>query len=180
MKTRFVQSAGVALLAAAALVLSGCAAEPTEESGNGSTPETTEAAPVTQAECEGVWTVAEFGDLEAENVSTCVDTDEAITASEAFVSAGIELSESTAFAGAICRVDGQPAADVELEYEGETHVEDCENMGPMWAYWGLFVDTGAGWEYAMEGAATQEVEPGQAVAFVWQFGDTTEPTLPAA
>lgn len=51
---------------------------------------------------------------------------------------------------------------------------------PMWAYWGLIVDTNAGWDYAMEGAASREVEPGQAVAFVWQFGDNTEPTLPTA
>lgn len=173
MKTRFVQRAGI-LLAAAVFALSGCAAGPADgpKSGN------TGSGATTQAECEGVWTVAEFGDLKAENLGVCVDTDKTITAAEAFDKAGIGLSESTAFAGAICRVGGQPAADTKLEYKGETHVEDCKSMGPMWAYWGLFVDTGEGWGYAMNGAATQELGPGQAVAFVWQFGDTSEPVLP--
>lgn len=162
---------GLIAIAALALAVSGCAAE--------SATETTAPAGETAAtECTGVQVVVDFGELRGESTTECVETDAALTAAEAFADAGVELSESEAFAGAICRVDGLPAANTELEYEGETRSEDCVTMGPVWAYWGLFIDTGDGWGYAQEGASSQQVKPGEAIAFAWQFGDTTEPRLP--
>lgn len=168
----------VAIVLGAALALSGCASGTSTEAASSaaSTPTTAPAA----GECAGVQVVVDFGELGGDALDECVETDQTLTAAEAFAEAGIELSESEAFAGAVCRVAGAPAADTELEFEGETYREDCVNMGPVWAYWGLFIDTGDGWGYAQEGASTQQLEPGQGIAFAWQFGDTTEPRLPEA
>ncbi|CAG7610076.1 hypothetical protein ACFPZL_08815 [Leucobacter soli] len=162
-----------ALLAAAALTLTGCV---------GVESEVPAAAPedsATSEVCAGVETVVDFGELGGAPETGCAETDAAITAAEAFQQAGVELEGVAAsdqfFA---CRVAGAPAADQELEYEGEGYTADCAGFGPAWAWWGLFVDTGEGWAFAQEGAETQQVEPGQRVAFAWQFGDTTEPRLP--
>lgn len=181
MKKRLVATAALV----AALVLSGCSANGSDANGNDASANdandaNTGANPSTSvSECAGIEVVVDFGALNEPAVQHCLDTDIAVTAAQAFIDTGVELSESQAFAGAICRVDGHPAESVALEYDGETYTEDCVNMGPVWAYWGLFIDTGEGWGYAQEGAASQHVEPGEAIAFAWQFGDTTEPRLPA-
>ncbi|MGK0714782.1 hypothetical protein [Leucobacter sp. W1153] len=162
---------------AAALVLAGCAAESAPAPSESDSSATSVPG---AAECTGVSVVVEFGSLEAEPITECADVSEPITAVQAFEAAGVELTEGQAYPGSICRVEGEPAADRELSYSGERYTENCSAMGPVWAYWGLFVDLGAGWEYAQEGAATQLVEPGQGIAFAWQFGDTTDPQIPAA
>ncbi len=179
---RLARIVGAAALLTVSLALAGCTSGgSTDESANGTTSpsatQTTDAAEST--ECAGVRVVVEFGELGDEPVDACADTDEAITAAEAFSLAGVELTEGQAYAGSICRVEGEPAAGAELSYEAETYTEECTAMGPVWAYWGLFVDQGDGWAYAQEGASTQLLEPGQGVAFAWQFGDTSEPQLPA-
>ena len=161
------------VLAAAAvlgLTLTGCTPE---ARGQDETP------PVgTAAQCTGIEVIVDFGELHDEHYSGCLETDEVLTAAEVFADSQIELTENSTIAGAICRVQGWPKADETLEYDGETYVETCEEMGPVWAYWGLFINSGDAWEYAQEGAATQEVKPGEGIAFSWQFGDTTEPRLP--
>lgn len=173
---RLLRPAGAAVLLAAALTMASCAAEPVVESAAPSDA----SAPSNGAVCEGVRVVVDFGELGEPGLDACADTDETVTALEAFNLAGVTLTEGEAFPGSICRIDGAPAADLELSYSGETHTEDCVNMGPVWAYWGLFLDAGTGWEYAQKGVAEQPVEPGQSIAFAWQFGDTAEPQLPTA
>ena len=169
-------SLAMATLAVLTLVLSGCAS-----SGNAGPVEADAAAQTTttQSECTGVWAQVDF---EAESNASCVDAVGPITALQAFESANFALEPvSTSDQFFACRIDGLPAAGETLEYNGETYTPDCSDFGPMWAYWGLYVDAGNGWEYALEGAGTQLMQPGQAVAFVWQFGDTeAEPTLPHA
>lgn len=163
----------------AALALSGCAAGENGATSAGAGDGSAGAGSITNvSDCAGIEVVVDFGALNEPTVRHCLDTDTAVTAAQAFIETGVELSESQAFAGAICRVDGYPADGVVLEYDGDSYTEDCVNMGPVWAYWGLFIDTGEGWGYAQEGAASQNVEPGEAIAFAWQFGDTAEPRLP--
>ena len=168
---------GALAILGSSLALAGCGTQTTAAPAASDSTATSEPAAV---ECAGVVVVVEFGGLDAHAISECAETSEPVTALQAFERAGVELTEGQAFPGSICRVEGAPAADLELSYLGETYTEGCSSMGPVWAYWGLFVDQGAGWEYAQEGAATQQVEPGQGIAFAWQFGDTTEPLLPAA
>ena len=168
---------GAVALLGASFVLMGCGAETAAVPADSET--TSTSAPAIE-ECAGITVVVEFGSLDTEGIVECADTSEPITAVQAFELVSVELTEGQAFPGSICRVDEAPAADLELSYSGQTYTEDCTAMGPVWAYWGLFVDLGNGWEYAQSGAATQVVEPGQGIAFSWQFGDTTEPQLPAA
>lgn len=168
---------GAVALLGASLALTGCGAGSAGVTADSEPTSTT--GPATE-ECAGVSVVVEFGSLDIDGITECVDPGEPITAVQAFELASVELTEGQAFAGSICRVGGAPAADLQLSYSGQSYTEDCTAMGPVWAYWGLFVDLGNGWEYAQEGAATQQVEPGQGIAFSWQFGDTTEPQLPAA
>lgn len=175
--TRFARITAVCAFGAAALMLAGCATTPAAD------PAVSESAavstPAAATECAGVRVVVEFGELGGDPIDACADTSTEITAVEAFQLAGVELTEGQAHPGAICRVEGEPGADVELSYNGEVYVEDCAALGPVWAYWGLFVDSGEGWSYAEEGAATQPVAPGEGVAFAWQFGDTAEAQLPS-
>lgn len=171
MKT--IARAGIALFAAAGLVLSGCSAQ------GGSAPEPADTridtSDLKRADCDGVWAQIDF---EADMLTTCVDAERPITALEAFEQAGFELEGvKTSDQFFACRIEGRPAAE-KLEYEGESYTPDCADFGPEWAWWGLFIDTGSGWEFAMEGASTQQVGPGEAIGFVWQFGDTSEPVLP--
>lgn len=168
---------GAIALLGSSLALAGCGAETTAVPGAA---DSTASSGAPDEQCAGVAVVVEFGGLDADAISECAEISEPVTALQAFERAGVELTEGQAFPGSICRVEGAPAADLELSYLGETYTEGCSSMGPAWAYWGLFVDQGAGWEYAQEGAATQQVEPGQGIAFAWQFGDTTEPQLPTA
>lgn len=176
---------------ALALVVSGCTTgQGGADSGSPST-ETTAPGASTQnsgngaAECSGVRVVVDYGDLdEASDASGwedhCIDTDEPVTAIAAFEAAHVELEGvTTSDAFFACRIGGEPAADRTLEFDGETYTSgSCDDFGPIWAWWGLFADTGNGWEFAQEGAETLEVAPGEAVAFAFQFGDTTETRLP--
>lgn len=174
MKT--LKKAGIALLAAAALALAGCASE---SAGENTQTAPAPAAATTQAECEGVWTVVDFGALEADTVTACVETEKAITAIEAFEQAGFELEGvKTSDMFFACRIEGEPAADEPIEYSDASYTADCNDFGPEWAFWGLYIDTDGQWDFASEGAETQLVEPGQAVAFAWQFGEGSGTRLP--
>ena len=175
--TRFARSAAATGLAAALLMLVGCAPAPADDPA---APEAVESgSPATEGDCAGVRVVVEFGALGGDPIDACAETSTEITAVEAFQLAGVQLTEGQAYPGAICRVAGEPEADAELSYNGESDVEECAALGPVWAYWGLFVDSGEGWSYAEEGAATQSLAPGEGVAFAWQFGDTAEALLPS-
>lgn len=174
MNIRFPKTAGIALLAVAALAATGC---------SGGSPVSDPPATATDTPvlvCEGVRVVVDPGDLEGAAVDTCLEVDAPLTAIDAFQQAGVDLEGvSTSDMFFACRIDGQPEAGITLEYDGETYSSgDCADFGPVWAWWGLFADAGAGWEFAQEGAESLEVAPGEAVAFAFQFGDTIEPRLP--
>ncbi len=65
--------------------------------------------------------------------------------------------------GAICRVDGAPGDD------------QCVNMPPAHAYWGLFwADGSGGWAYSSQGVDSLNVPNGGSVAFAWQNGGGTD------
>jgi hypothetical protein len=67
----------------------------------------------------------------------------------------------------ICRVDDQPAPDV----------ESCDTL-PADAYWALWVkDADGEWGYAEEGVATLQLEAGQSVGLVYTEGTDSVPPL---
>lgn len=167
--------AGIALLAAV-FAITGCAAG----GGAASEPAAGTGAAETSEACAGVRVVVDPGELDGPAVDDCVPADAPLTAVEAFEAADVDLvGVSTSDSFFACRVAGLPAADEALEYEGESYTPgDCADFGPIWAWWGLFEDSGSDWEFAQEGADTLEIAPGGAVAFAFQLGDTTETRLP--
>ncbi|KRC62363.1 hypothetical protein ASE14_00490 [Agromyces sp. Root81] len=173
-----VRSPLLSVLFVGVLALSGCAAStpaPTAES----TP-----APATAAaasDCDGVGVVVDFGTLDGEGVSACVDATSDIAASSALDEAGVSTEGSVEWGDQIvCRVNERPAVDETVEVEGEaSFVESCQSMPPAYAYWALWVKPAADaeWEYAQEGLGTLQLEPGQSVGLVYTTG--TETPTPA-
>jgi hypothetical protein len=78
---------------------------------------------------------------------------------DALVGAGFSIEAVTTTPGMLCRIDGLPAPG------DETCVDDPP-ADFYWAYWS--VESGR-WEYAIEGAATSEPEPGSVEG--WSFVD---------
>lgn len=172
----FAALGALALLAA----LSGCATTgAATDSGAGSTAPATAAAEADAAtlDCAGVTVVVDFGTLDADSVTECVDATEATAASEALASAGVTTTGSAEYGDQIvCRVNDRPAADETVEVEGqESFTESCASMPPAYAYWALWVrdSAGADWKYAQEGLGTLEAQPGQSVGLVYTTGIET-------
>ncbi len=138
----------VRVLAALALAVAGVAFVPT---------------PATAAYCSnnGVHVVVDFGALGGGVRTGCARTAARITADRAFPAAGFQLSYVSKYPGAVCRVSGKPASD------------QCVEMPPRDAYWGLFASHGGGWAYAQAGVGSTRLEPGDSVAFVWQDNGST-------
>ena len=167
----------ISLLLVGVLALSGCAATtsaPTAEP-------TAEASAEAGADCDGVTVTVDFGSLDAEGASECVDAASAIAATAALDEAGVTTEGSVEWGDAIvCRVNERPGPDETVEVAGEaSFVESCQSMPPAYAYWALWVKptAGAEWEYAQEGLGTLELEPGQSVGLVYTTG--TETPTPA-
>lgn len=169
-------SVGIAVLwVFTCLTLAGCATAESDTSGHPLHP----VSVIDKEQCEGVYALVDFGGLGMPAWAACVPLETSLTAIEVLHEAGIALEEGDAFPGSVCRVMGKPESDRELRFDGESYFEDCATLGPMWAYWALLHDPGTGWQYAAEGVGTQRVYPGESLAFVWQFGDTSLPRLPA-
>lgn len=151
----------IAITAIGLLLLAGCSSE-----GTVSVP----------AACEGVEVKVNFGILNQDPISNCVEvTESEILASDALAASGIELEGTLTYPDAIvCRVNGLPSATEPIEVEGqEPHLESCADMPPAFAYWALWVvnDSEIGWEYAMEGASTLKLKPGQSIGLAFASGE---------
>ena len=177
--TRTFAALGALVLLAA---LSGCATTDSGSGlGSGASAAATATAPaeadVSASECAGVNVVVDFGTLDADTVTDCVDATAAIAASAALTTTGITTEGSVEYGDAIvCRVNDRPAADETVVVDGqESFTETCASMPPAYAYWALWVKAtpDADWDYAMEGLGTLEVEPGQSLGLVYTTGTET-------
>jgi ABC-type Fe3+-hydroxamate transport system substrate-binding protein len=161
------KTAAPILIAAAALLLAGCASSaPVVES----TP-----APTNAGACEQVAVVVDFGPLDEPSVAACA---EAGLATDILAASGI-TTEGTVDYGdqVICRVNGEPSADTTVTIDGAApFVETCQTLNAA-AYWALWVkNTPDGeWEYAQEGATSLELEDGQSVGLVYTPGTESVP-----
>lgn len=140
-------------LAAVLVVLAGCApAAPT------ATPE--------PAACD-VQVVINFGPLEEPGVEACAGEG---AATDILAAAGVQTEGTVDYGDqVICRVNGRPSADEQIELEGVApFVEPCVTFNDF-AYWALWVknDADAEWEYAQEGVTTLELSAGQAIGLVY-------------
>ena len=117
--------------------------------------------------------VVETGDLEVDDGpagSTCIDTDEAIAASDAVAEAGLTLEGTDEYGDqVVCRVNGVPAEDFALTAEdGSEYFETCASMPAAFAYWSLWVQPADGeWAYAEEGLSTLQLEPGESLGLLF-------------
>jgi hypothetical protein len=156
--------------------LSGCATADSG-AGAGSTTSATAEAESSTENCAGVNVVVDFGTLEADSVTQCVDASATTAASVALTTTGVTTAGSVEYGDQIvCRVNDRPAADETVVVEGqESFTESCASMPPAYAYWALWVKAtpDADWEYAQEGLGTLEVEPGQSVGLVYTTGTET-------
>lgn len=177
----------LSLLLVGALALSGCAAAaptPTADPTAAATAEAnadTGAGAGAGADCDGIGVVVDFGTLDPDGASVCVDADGATAATAALEEAGVTTEGSVEWGDAIvCRVNDRPGPDETVDVEGEaSFVESCQSMPPAYAYWALWMKSSADaeWEYAQEGLGTLELEPGQTVGLVYTTG--TETPTPA-
>ncbi|MEU1971157.1 hypothetical protein ABZ477_05865 [Microbacterium sp. NPDC019599] len=163
--------------AALLLALAACTATPSPE------PTPTQAT-AGAGECAGVTVVVDASALELEDgdpsQETCIQTDDAIAASDALDQADV-TTEGTVDYGdqVVCRVNGVPAEDVALpQPDGSDYFEACEGMPAAFAYWSLWVQPEGGeWEYAQEGLSTLQLQPGESLALLFSLnGDPGAPS----
>lgn len=161
------RSTAIALsLAALALTMSGCAPAP---------------APSPTASCSpstGVSVVVNFsGVFDASDISTCAPlTSGTETVADALAAVGVTTEGTVKYGDqVVCRVNSLPAADKPFIVPGhDPYTEPCKDMAPEYAYWALWVKSGAGaWDYAAEGVATQKVAPGDSIGLVFTTGGAT-------
>ncbi|MET0779899.1 MAG: hypothetical protein ABWY26_04860 [Microbacterium sp.] len=170
-----------AAAAALLLALAACTATPAPQTSASDTPASAPSAEA--AECAGVRVVVETGDLDVPDGpagSTCIDTDEAIAASDAVAEAGLTLEGTDEYGDqVICRVNGVPAEDFALTAEdGSEYLETCASMPAAFAYWSLWVQPAGGeWAYAEEGVSTLQLEPGESLGLLFTLnGEPAAPT----
>lgn len=169
-------AAVAALMAALAACAPTAAPAPTTSSSTGASAEV--------AECAGVRVVVETGDLAVEDGPagvTCIDTTEAIAASDALTEAGLTTEGTDQYGDqVVCRVNGVPAEDFALTAEdGSEYFETCASMPAAFAYWSLWVQPAGGeWAYAEEGLSTLQLEPGESLELLFTLNG--EPAAPSA
>lgn len=180
-----IRTAAASSLAAAGLLLAlaACSAPATTQPTT-SAPASTAAASSSAASgpCAGVKVIVDSGALKqaAADTSVCVPVSAATPAAKVLDEAKVKTVGTTQYpTELVCRVNGVPAADLEITHKGGTYKEECAGMPAAFAYWSLWVKPDAGaWEYAQEGLATLQVSPGQSLELL--FTVDGEPAAPAA
>ncbi|PNI09120.1 hypothetical protein CXX84_07250 [Arthrobacter sp. AFG7.2] len=188
------RTAAASSLAAAGLLfsLAACSAPATQPAA--SEPASTAAATSTAAAsssaapstsdgpCDGVKVIVDSGALKeaAADTSVCVDVDEPTVAADVLKEANIKTEGTEQYpTELVCRVNGVPAADLDITHKAGTYREECKGMPAAFAYWSLWTKPAAGdWAYAQEGLATLKVSPGESLELL--FTVDGEPAAPAA
>jgi hypothetical protein len=126
--------------------------------------------------------IVDSGSLQqsAADASVCVPVDAPTAASKVLEDAMVKTEGTTQYpTELVCRVNGVPAADLDITHKGGTYREECKGMPAAFAYWSLWTKPASGpWEYAQEGLATLQVSPGQSLELL--FTVDGEPAAPAA
>ncbi|WP_454699541.1 hypothetical protein [Arthrobacter humicola] len=180
-----IRTAAASSLAAAGLLfaLAACSA-PAATQPTTSAPASTAAASSSAAAgpCTGVKVIVDSGSLKqaAADTSVCVPVDAPTAASKVLEEAKVKTGGTTQYPKElVCRVNGVPAADLDITHKGGTYREDCSKMPAAFAYWALWVKPATGdWAYAQEGLATLQVSPGQSLELL--FTVDGEPAAPKA
>ncbi|MCU1515324.1 MAG: hypothetical protein JWQ75_45 [Pseudarthrobacter sp.] len=180
-----IRTAAASSLAAAGLLftLAACST-PAATQPTTSAPATTATASASAASgpCAGVKVIVDSGALkqDAADTSVCVPADAKTAASKVLEEAKVKTVGTTQYpTDLVCRVNGVPAADLEITHKGGTYKEECAGMPAAFAYWSLWVKPATGdWAYAQEGLATLQVSPGESLELLYTVDG--EPAAPAA
>lgn len=130
-------------------------------------------------EGEGTTVVVDATALGGDVIVRCAPGTDKRTGFETLEAAGFEY-ESTTGSGmsAVCRLEGRPAADEELDIDGKSgYSESCSGMPPAEAYWSYWrADDGAKWGFSQKGPQAQQ----KSTDFeAWTFALNATPDEPA-
>ncbi|GAA1790140.1 hypothetical protein GCM10009712_41780 [Pseudarthrobacter sulfonivorans] len=180
-----IRTAAASTLAAAGLLLTLAACStPAATQPTTSAPASTAAASSSAAAgpCAGVKVIVDSGSLKqsAADKSVCVPVTAATPASKVLDEAKVKTEGTTQYpTELVCRVNGVPAADLDITHKGGTYREECSKMPAAFAYWSLWTKPATGdWAYAQEGLATLQVNPGESLELLYTVDG--EPAAPAA
>jgi hypothetical protein len=181
--TKIRTAAASSLAAAGLLIALAACSSPAPTQPPTSAPATTAAASSSASEpCAGVKVIVDSGSLKqaAADTSVCVPVDAATPASKVLDEAKVKTVGTTQYpTELVCRVNGVPAADLDIKHKGGTYREECKGMPAAFAYWALWVKPATGdWAYAQEGLATLKVSPGESLELLYTVDGA--PTAPAA
>jgi hypothetical protein len=179
-----IRTAAASSLAAAGLLLAlaACSAPATSQpaTSESASPATTSSSAA--GPCTGVKVIVDSGSLKqaAADKSVCVPVDAKTPASKVLEEADVKTVGTTQYPNElVCRVNGVPAADLEIVHKGGTYKEECTGMPAAFAYWSLWVKPASGdWAYAQEGLATLQVSPGESLELLYAVDG--EPATPKA
>lgn len=180
-----IRTAAASSLAAAGLLftLAACST-PAATQPTTSAPDNTATASSSAAAgpCTGVKVIVDSGALKqaAADKSVCVPVDAKTPASKVLDEAKVKTEGTTQYPNElVCRVNGVPAADLDIVHKGGTYKEECSGMPAAFAYWSLWVKPATGdWAYAQEGLATLQVSPGESLELLYTVDG--EPAAPKA
>ena len=180
-----IRTAAATSLAAAGLLftLAACSAPAATQPATAATASAAAASSSAASEpCAGVKVIVDSGALKqaAADSSVCVTVDGPTPASKVLDDAKVKTEGTAEYPNElVCRVNGVPAADLDITHKGGTYREECSKMPAAFAYWALWVKPASGdWGYAQEGLATLQVSPGESLELL--FTVDGEPAAPAA
>lgn len=179
-----IRTAAASSLAAAGLLftLAACSTPAATQPTTSAPASTAAASSAADGPCTGVKVIVDSGALKqaAADKSVCVDVDAKTPASKVLEEADVKTVGTTQYPNElVCRVNGVPAADLEIVHKGGTYKEECSGMPAAFAYWSLWVKPATGdWAYAQEGLATLQVSPGESLELLYAVDG--EPAAPKA
>ncbi|WP_332762185.1 hypothetical protein [Pseudarthrobacter sp.] len=178
-----IRTAAASSLAAAGLLLAlaACSAPATTQPTSAPA-SSASASPSASGPCAGVKVIVDSGALKqaAADTSVCVPVSAATPAAKVLDEAKVKTVGTTQYpTELVCRVNGVPAADLEITHKGGTYKEECAGMPAAFAYWSLWAKPATGdWAYAQEGLATLQVNPGESLELLYTVDG--EPAAPKA
>ncbi|MGK3958404.1 hypothetical protein ACLKOZ_19690 [Arthrobacter sp. R4] len=179
-----IRTAAATSLAAAGLLLTlaACSTPAATQPTTSAPASTAAASSAADGPCTGVKVIVDSGSLKqaAADKSVCVPVDAKTPASKVLEEADVKTVGTTQYPNElVCRVNGVPAADLEIVHKGGTYKEECSGMPAAFAYWSLWVKPATGdWAYAQEGLATLQVSPGESLELLYTVDG--EPAAPKA
>lgn len=179
-----IRTAAASSLAAAGLLLAlaACSAPAATQPTSSAPVSPASSSSAVSGPCAGVKVVVDSGSLKqaAADTSVCVTADAPTLASKVLDQAKVKTEGTTQYpTELVCRVNGVPAADLDITHKGGTYKEKCSGMPAAFAYWSLWVKPATGdWAYAQEGLATLQVKPGESLELLFTVDGA--PAAPAA